>query len=370
MSIREYTSKDGTRSFVVRVGKKPQRTFSEREFGSRRGARAAAKKHEAELEAGGTAQPLVTAKKYAERFLSHLEQEKLKGGRKRKSSTLNTYTTSKNAFVEEFGGRYLHQITRGEARDWALGVSRGPVKFAIQMCNRAVEEGMLGSNPFRGLDPGTEGRSNENPPTLEEFAKLQDACSVLGDEYGPHFRALLTFAGFSGLRPGELFALEWDDIDFDTRTIHVNRRLYRGTLDLPKSNATRPAVLIPQARDAILPLEHVAPTVFVSKRGQRMSQSKLSLYWGQVKAKAGLDYDFYHATKHRFVHEAYVVKHLSPNAIAQQMGWSRESVDNLLRVYGHGSFGWQEEWQRAYGENVVEIDFAHGSHMNPAEGAS
>jgi integrase len=28
-------------------------------------------------------------------------------------------------------------------------------------------------------------------------------------------RALLIFAAYSGMRPGELFALEWPDIDFD-----------------------------------------------------------------------------------------------------------------------------------------------------------
>jgi hypothetical protein len=38
--------------------------------------------------------------------------------------------------------------------------------------------------------------------------------------------------------------------------------------------------------------------VFRSKRGMRLSQPTLSGYWTQVLARAGLDFDFYLATKH------------------------------------------------------------------------
>jgi integrase len=168
-------------------------------------------------------------------------------------------------------------------------------------------------------------------------------------------RALTIFAGYTGIRPGELFALEWDDIDLEAMRVHVRRRLYDGELDLPKSNKPRRIVLTPQARDALLPLQRVARTVFVSKRGRRLSAPTLSGYWAVVKAAADLEFDFYHATKHRFVHDAYIVRGLSSNAIAQQMGWSESSVRDMLRTYGHGDVGWEAEFDRAYGENVVPI---------------
>jgi integrase len=353
--IIEHTAKDGTKSFKVRVGRRPAKTFSEKEWGSRKQARAEALKHEGELLAGGAISRRTTCDRYADRLMLHLRKEKLKRtGRPRKKSTLDTFQTSCNGFKEKWGHRFVTAIERSEARDWALDASAGPVKFAVMLFNRAVEEGLRPDNPFRGLAPPTVGRSNDAPPTVKEFERLVEACGVLGD-YAPHFRAFLVFAGFTGLRPGELFALEWDDIDFDAMRIDVRRRLYSGELDLPKSNQTRRVVMTPPARDALLLLERVAATVFVSRRGRRLSQPTLSGYWAQVKAKADLDFDFYHATKHRFVHDAYVVRGLSRNAIAQQMGWSESSVEEMLKVYGHGDVGWEAEFDRAYGDNVVPL---------------
>jgi integrase len=109
-------------------------------------------------------------------------------------------------------------------------------------------------------------------------------------------RALVTFAAYSGMRPGELFALEWPDIDFDAMRIDVRRRLYRGRVDLPKSNKPRRIALTPPARDALLGHPRDGALVFRAKRGGRLSQSTLSGYWGKVLARAGLDFDFYLAT--------------------------------------------------------------------------
>jgi integrase len=61
-------------------------------------------------------------------------------------------------------------------------------------------------------------------------------------------RALLTFAAFTLMRPGELIALDWEDIDLDAGRVRVERRLYRGRTDLPKSNKERTIALIPPAR--------------------------------------------------------------------------------------------------------------------------
>ncbi len=59
------------------------------------------------------------------------------------------------------------------------------------------------------------------------------ACDAHGG-YAPQMRALLSFAAYSGLRPGELFGLEWDDIDLKAMRINVRRRVYRGHVDVPK----------------------------------------------------------------------------------------------------------------------------------------
>jgi integrase len=104
---------------------------------------------------------------------------------------------------------------------------------------------------------------------------------------------------------------------------------------LPKSNRERTIALPPPARDALLrqPTRHL-PIVFASKTGKRLSAPTLTGYWAQVKAAAGLDFDFYMVTKHLSVHRLYGLG-LSARAIATQMGWAEGAVEKLLRVYGH-----------------------------------
>ena len=357
--IAEHTAKNGTRSYYVRVGRHPQESFSEADYGSRKAAKAAAKRREGELLLGGRGKRApVTCSTYAERFLGRIEREPIrKTGRKRKDSTVDTARYNLARFTKAFGHRHLSSLTVSEAIDWVYGPPpqpAGTVKTVIQMFNAAIAEDAIERNPFAGLSLPSDGRRGQAPPTPEQFQTLLDAWSVHGD-YAPMGRAVQLFAGHSGMRPGELFALEWSDIDFDARRIDVNRRLYAGSTDLPKSNKPRRIVLTSEARDALLPLDRVSDYVFVGKRGGRLSQPTFWNYWQKVLGKADMDFDFYLATRHYFAWQAFAIKHRSVNAIAQQMGWSRSATEDLLSVYGHGDVGWEAEYEDT---NVVELKAA------------
>jgi integrase len=67
-------------------------------------------------------------------------------------------------------------------------------------------------------------------------------------------RGLLTFGAFTLMRPSEVAALDWEDIDLGAGAngrVRVKRRLYRGRTDLPKSNRERTITLVPPARAAL-----------------------------------------------------------------------------------------------------------------------
>jgi integrase len=183
---------------------------------------------------------------------------------------------------------------------------------------------------------------------------LLDACAVHG-WYAPRMRALVTFAAYTGLRPGELYALEWTDVDFAAMRIHVRRRVYNGRIDVPKSGRARTVALTPPARDALLGLPRDDALVFTTKQGRRFAQPTLSGYWGKVTARAGLDFDFYLATKHYAVHYLHATLGLPPRVIAEQMGWSLAAVIDLLAVYGHGDVGALDEIDRAFAGNVRSL---------------
>jgi integrase len=297
-------------------------------------------------ERGGSLE-LPTCDAYVDRYLADYE-------RRNKDSSYVTERERLKRFAKDFAGRSL-DISRAEAKDWVNGEGRWDapvparcVKSVVTLYNYAIDEDDLNleRNPFRKLGRSTKGRAEQAPPTEEEFQRLLDASSVLGD-YGPTMRALTLFAAFTLMRPGEIFPLEWSDIDFERMRIRKARRLFRGGLDVPKTGAVTIA-LTPPARDAILGLERSDHLVFHSRTGKRLDQPKLSLMWKEVCAKAGISKPFYLCTKHYGVHYMWRTLRMSAPAIAAQAGWSVKTVDSMLAVYGHADIGALDEVDRAF----------------------
>ena len=98
----------------------------------------------------------------------------------------------------------------------------------------AVEEGLIRSNPCAGLRlagrAGPADGSGDRPRALSE-AEL----ARLVQETPEDARLLVRFLAQTGLRIGELIALRWADVDLGARRVRVRRRLYKGTIDAPKS---------------------------------------------------------------------------------------------------------------------------------------
>jgi hypothetical protein len=124
---------------------------------------------------------------------------------------------------------------------------------------------------------------------------------------------------------------------------------------LPKSNEVREVALLPPAAEALQGHPRRSNYVFVSKLGRRMAQSTLSNYWRLVLAKAGLEFDFYLATKHACVHHMWVELGVDKADIEKQMGWSLGGAEELLKVYGHRDVGFRERIQAKYRDNVVQL---------------
>jgi integrase len=286
-----------------------------------------------------------TCNEWADRFLDRMETGALRarGGRAYKDSSIDTARASLVAFRAEFGDRTPGSITRVEAEDWAARVQPSKLPMVVTLFNDLVRAEQLDRNRFLGLSHRGAGRRDKQPPSESEMVLLLEACGALGD-YAPIMRALFTFGAYSLMRPGELFALDWElDVDLDAGSsgrIRVQRRLYRGRTDLPKSNKERTITIVAPARaalDSLLELRGYNPTglVFRNKTGGRLTEPTLTAYWKEVRARACLDYQFYTATKHFGVWYMKVVRGLPDAAIAAQAGWSESAVTKMVATYGH-----------------------------------
>ncbi len=308
---------------------------------------------EARLKIARGGDPLLPAcDEYVDRYLADY-------ARRHKDSSADTQRQRLARFRRDFAGRSL-DVSRTDARDWVAGEGRWSVPVpasivpaVVTLYNHAIHEDdlPLERNPFRKLSHRSKGRAEQPPPTEDEFLALLEAC-VVHREYAPMMRAVFLFATFTLMRPSECFELEWADIDFERMRLRKARRLYRGAVDEPKTGP-KTIALTPPARDAILALARDGRLVFRAKAGGRLSQPLLTEYWSKVTARAGLDFAFYHATKHYGVWYLWTKLGLSPRAIAAQAGWSLKTVEQMLAVYGHGEVGALDEVDRVFAENVV-----------------
>lgn len=317
-------------------------------FDTKRERDAAVEEAKQRIRMGGDPE-LPTCDVYVDRYLADYE-------RHNKATSHESQTQRLARFKKDFAGRSL-DIRRDELKDWinAEGKYEGhdpvPIGYMpaiVSLYNHAIDEDdlPLDRNPARKLAQRTRGRADTPPPTAEEFERLLTACSVLKD-YAPMMRALLRFAAFTLMRPGELYPLEWTDLDFKGMRISKARRLFRGQLDVPKTGE-KVIALTPPARDAVLGLDRSGRYVFTSKTGRRLDQSKVSLYFREVCVAAGLDFEFYLATKHYGVHYMWTKLGMSDRAIAAQAGWKVSTVQKMLAVYGHGDVGALEEVDAAF----------------------
>ena len=98
---------------------------------------------------------------------------------------------------------------------------------------------------------------------------------------GQPFRTIFAIAAMTGMRVGELLALQTNDLDFERKIIHVRRSVWHGQIQTVKSKASRAPVPMPDALSAIIKLfleswqPNPAKLLFLNRRGRPYSANKV-----------------------------------------------------------------------------------------------
>ena len=201
-------------------------------------------KVEAKLKLGSvgiTTKAGVKVEDYAEKWLDRIQHT-------RKHSTHEDYQKMlARDVLPLLGGLDLEDVTREKVKAVAFaGLKKGQSPKTVQnvirclssLLSHAVEDGLLTINP--ALKPGkflpkVSKRRGINPLTREEVAVLLEPVKDRAPRYYPFFLCAVR----SGLRLGELLALQWGDLDYHGRFIEVQRNYTR------RDECPRPRVVSP-----------------------------------------------------------------------------------------------------------------------------
>jgi len=167
----------------------------------------------------------------------------------RKASTHRFYAFNLTLHITPtLGAKPVAAIKRADCRellttcrDKGLKIAsmRGVNRTLSAVLSQAVEDGLLPANPaFRMgkyLRQGDAEPTEMHPLTAEEAYRFLTAVQ----KRAPHWYPFFLCAVRTGLRLGELIGLEWRDLDFDTRLIHVRRAWVAGRQTTPKNKQRR-----------------------------------------------------------------------------------------------------------------------------------
>lgn len=174
------------------------------------------------------------------------------------------------------------------------------------MLNAAVDQDLIVKNPVR-IKGANRPVGNKRP--LMEFDHVEQIASCIAS----HLVPLVLTAWWSSGRVGELIALRWEDVDFETDEhgagrLHVHRQLVYASGKLhetaPKSHSDR-FVPIPEPglevlRDLKLSVGPLllSARVFTNMSGGTLTPHAVNQAWIRARTKAGLHQFRFHDIRH------------------------------------------------------------------------
>jgi integrase len=112
---------------------------------------------------------------------------------------------------------------------------------------------------------------------------------------------------FTGMRTGELIGLKWSDIDFDKKTIKIERSIRKGVEDLPKTKSSKREieiidVLMPYIQKHLTFVKPNATYVFETYKNEPFTScDKINVfYWRPALKNANIPYIRLYQMRHTF----------------------------------------------------------------------
>lgn len=133
----------------------------------------------------------------------------------------------------------------------------GIITFVQAILNYGVENEFIYSNPIIKFKKLPQVKLEVHFLTEIQITTFLDMVQ----QFAPKYYAFFSTAIYTGMRRGELLALEWSDIDFKKHRITINKQIYKGVKQSTKTNKER-VIDIPENLIEILKEHKIQNTTF------------------------------------------------------------------------------------------------------------
>ena len=260
-----------------------------------------------------------------------------------KYKTVVTYSmTCKNWIIPYFQDKLVTQIKPIDIKRFQDSlVTQGLQKQSINLARILLREvfDLAIINEHCTLNPIVMVRT----PKLKEDKKKQIPCSldeidsVLEYSKGT-VRNFLGISFFTGMRSGELLALKWSDIDFETDTISITKTISGGFINSPKTKASeRDIEMLSQAKEFFKAqqLETGLKSSFVFLNSKNTHYGTNNYFYTQFKSILSdlkLETRSLHNTRHTFA-SIMLNNRIDPLWVSNTLGHG--NLNMTLEIYTH-----------------------------------
>ena len=236
-----------------------------------------------------------------------------------------------------FDGRKVDELTPLDLTTWRATLPartrHQPFGAFKAVLEQAVTLGLLQTNPA--------GRIKNRRAKLDESREIRpfeswDDVEAIAAELIPLYAAIPVVLAGSGLRPEELYGLEWRDVDLRGGVLNVER-VYTQNVLKPCKKSDRQRRRVPLRARVVEALEAMPrgfgeTPVFTDRRGERIKHVTFRMrYWAPALKAAGLDHRGVYATRHTFATWS-IRAGVNLFYLSRVMGTSLTMID---KTYGH-----------------------------------
>ena len=259
-----------------------------------------------------------------------------------------------NHVLPAFGKKPVTEIKRMMIKKFLMGKIKSGFAAStvshMKSCiggalNVAVDDGVLTANPAHRLGKIFKKRNVQGdikPYSKDELSSLLDSFQT---HFPDHYPQALTLAR-TGMRLGEALALQWDDIDFEGRSITIQRTFSRGKIGLPKNGKHRRIDMSKQLTQVLKDAKHqrkletinkgwgkVPKWVFVSNAGTALDINdwRKRVFYKAIE-KAKLRKIRVHDIRHTYA-SLLIQAGESLAYVRDQLG--HHSISVTVDIYGH-----------------------------------
>jgi len=272
----------------------------------------------------------------------------------RRETTYERYQSIMERHVYPVLGKVpIDEIKRGDIRNMLLALLKKGISWETVLLVRnvisgpmvhALDDEIITANPvsgvFRRINAPRNPKREIDPLNHEGVVLFLEACAK---SYPEHSAFFLT-AFRTGMRLGELLALQWRDIDWHGKFILVRRSYKRGRLNHTKTGKQRRVDMSNQLIAALKELHltrkkealesgtgKVEEFIF-HRDGKPIAQNSIRYPFKRILEKAGLREIRFHDIRHTYASLLFS-DGASPVYVKEQMGHS--SIQITVDIYGH-----------------------------------